>query len=280
MKMNIKELLGNVKEKEPLVQCITNFVTVNDCANILLAIGATPTMAMDVREVEEAVSNVSALVCNMGAIEHTESMILAGKKANGLQIPVVLDPVGAGGTTLRRNTVKELLEKVQFTAIRGNASEIKAIAGVCSLGRGVDASKEDMVSEESLKDDILIFETLAKQLRCVIAVSGVIDVITDGVHTMLIRNGCKAMARITGSGCMLTTLIGAFCGANKEDAFYATSLAIAVMGITGEMADEKRKMNETGNATFRNDLIDSIFNITVEAIEEKLNYEVFQRTDS
>ena len=152
--MKIKKLLENVKEKEPLVQCITNFITVNDCANILLAIGATPTMAMDVREVEEAVARVSALVCNMGAIEHTESMILAGKRANEMQIPVVLDPVGAGGTTLRRNTIKELLEEVQFTAIRGNASEIKAIAGVCSLGKGVDAAKEDMVSEDSLKEKI------------------------------------------------------------------------------------------------------------------------------
>ena len=237
-------------------------------------------MAMDSREVEEAVSDVSALVCNMGAIEHTESMILAGKKANELRIPVVLDPVGAGGTTLRRNTIKELLEKVQFAAVRGNASEIKAIAGVCSLGRGVDASKEDMVSEESLQEDILIFEMLANQLRCVIAVSGEIDVITDGVHTMLIRNGCKTMARITGSGCMLTTLIGAFCGANKETVFYATSLAVAVMGIAGEIADEKRRKNETGNATFRNDLIDSVFNITAETIEEKIKYELFQRTDS
>lgn len=278
--MNIKELLEKVRDKEPLVQCITNFVTVNDCANILLAVGATPTMAMDSREVEESVSRVSALVCNMGAIEHIESMILAGKKANALQIPVVLDPVGAGGTTLRRETVKRLLQEVQFTSIRGNASEIKAIAGAQSLGRGVDVSKEDVVSENSLQGDILIFESLARKLQCVIAVSGEIDVITDGVHTMLIRNGCKMMARITGSGCMVTTLIGAFCGANKESAFKATSLAMGIMGIAGEIADEKRKKNKTGNATFRNDLIDSIFNITIEEIEERLNYEVFQGTDS
>ena len=278
--MNIKKLLENVRDKEPLVQCITNFVTVNDCANILLAVGATPTMAMDIREVEESVSRVSALVCNMGAIEHTESMILAGKKANTLQIPVILDPVGAGGTTLRRETVKRLLQEVQFTSIRGNASEIKAIAGVQSLGRGVDVSKEDVVSENSLQGDITIFESLAKKLQCVIAVSGEIDVITDGVHTVLIRNGCKMMARITGSGCMLTTLIGAFCGANKESTLEATILAIGIMGIAGEIADEKRKKNKTGNATFRNDLIDSIFNITVKEIEEKFNYEVFQGTDS
>lgn len=278
--MNIEGLLEKVRDIEPLVQCITNFVTVNDCANILLAIGATPTMAMDSREVEESVSKVSALVCNMGAIEHTESMILAGKKANTLQIPVVLDPVGAGGTTLRRETVKRLLQEVQFTSIRGNASEIKAIAGAQSLGRGVDVSKEDVVSENSLQGDILIFESLARKLQCVIAVSGEIDVITDGVQTMLIRNGCKMMARITGSGCMVTTLIGAFCGANKESAFKATSLAMGIMGIAGEIADEKRKKNKTGNATFRNDLIDSIFNITIEEIEERLNYEVFQGTDS
>ena len=131
-----------------------------------------------------------------------------------------------------------------------------------------------------MKEDIFVFETLAKQLHCVIAVSGAIDVITDGERTMLIRNGCKTMARITGSGCMLTTLIGAFCGANKEDVFHATSLAVGVMGIAGELAEEKRRKNKTGNATYRNDFIDSIFNITAEEIEEKMNYEVYQRTDS
>ena len=278
--MKIRELFTNVKMTEPLVQCITNFVTVNDCANILLAIGATPTMAMDQREVEEAVSRVSALVCNMGAIEHAESMILAGKRAKELGIPVILEPVGAGGTTLRRETVKRLIEEVHFTAIRGNASEIKAIAGINVSGRGVDVSKEDIVSEMSLEDDILTFEELARQIQCVVAVSGAIDVITDGAQTILVRNGCKTMARITGSGCMLTTLIGAFCGANKDAAFHATSLAIAVMGIAGEFAEEKRLKNKTGNATYRNDLIDAIFNITVEEIEENINYEIFKRTDS
>ena len=278
--MDIKRIIEQIKEKEPLIQCITNFVTVNDCANILLAIGATPTMAMDSREVGEAVSRVSALVCNMGAIEHLESMILAGKEANRLHIPVVLDPVGAGGTTLRREAVKMLIEEVHFTVIRGNASEIKAIAGIDSLGRGVDVSKDDAVSEETLHKDVQIFETLAKRIGSVIVVSGEIDVITDGLHTMLIRNGCLMMSRITGSGCMLTTLIGACCGVNEADVFETTSLAVAIMGIAGELADEKRLANATGNATFRNDLIDAIFNITVEQIEEKIDYEIYKRTDS
>lgn len=278
--MKIEKLMQQVKEKEPLVQCITNFVTVNDCANILLSIGATPTMAMDCREVEEAVAKVSALVCNMGAIEHLESMLLAGKEANRLHIPVVLDPVGAGGTTLRQEAASLLIQEVQFAAIRGNASEIKAIAGIHSRGRGVDAAKEDIISENSLQKDIEIFEELAKRIHTVVAVSGSIDVITNGEQTMLIRNGCPTMARITGSGCMLTTLMGAFCGANEEQIFEAAALAVAVMGIAGELAEEKRIQNKTGNATFRNALIDAIFNITAEQIKEKINYEIFKRTDS
>ena len=278
--MKIEKLMQQVKEKEPLVQCITNFVTVNDCANILLSIGATPTMAMDCREVEEAVAKVSALVCNMGAIEHLESMLLAGKEANRLHIPVVLDPVGAGGTTLRQEAASLLIQEVQFAAIRGNASEIKAIAGIHSRGRGVDAAKEDIISENSLQKDIEIFEELAKRIHTVVAVSGPIDVITNGEQTMLIRNGCPTMARITGSGCMLTTLMGAFCGANEEQIFEAAALAVAVMGIAGELAEEKRIQNKTGNATFRNALIDAIFNITAEQIKEKINYELFKRTDS
>ena len=278
--MKIEKLMQQVKEKEPLVQCITNFVTVNDCANILLSIGATPTMAMDCREVEEAVAKVSALVCNMGAIEHLESMLLAGKEANRLHIPVVLDPVGAGGTTLRQEAASLLIQEVQFAAIRGNASEIKAIAGIHSRGRGVDVAKEDIISENSLQKDIEIFEELAKRIHTVVAVSGPIDVITNGEQTMLIRNGCPTMARITGSGCMLTTLMGAFCGANEEQIFEAAALAVAVMGIAGELAEEKRIQNKTGNATFRNALIDAIFNITAEQIKEKINYEIFKRTDS
>ena len=276
----MKKSLEKVRVEEPLVQCITNFVTVNDCANILLASGASPTMAMDIREVEESVEIVQALVCNMGAIEHVDSMILAGKRANELGIPVVLDPVGAGSTALRREAVQKLIKEVKFSAIRGNASEIKSIAGMSSIGSGVDVSKEDVVSEQTLDKDIQVFETLAKSIHTVIAVSGKIDVVTDGHQTILIRNGCPTMARITGSGCMVTTLIGGFCGAQKENVFQATSAAMIVMGVVGELADQRRIELKTGNATFRNDLIDAIFNMTEEEIEENQNYEIYKRTDS
>ena len=127
--MDFENVLTLVREKKPLVQCITNVVTVNDCANIILASGGSPTMASHPLEVEEAVRSVQSLVCNMGAIDKVESMILAGKEANRLGIPVILDPVGAGGTQLRRDAVKRLLEEVHFTVIRGNASEIRYLAG-------------------------------------------------------------------------------------------------------------------------------------------------------
>lgn len=148
--MECHEILGAVRERKPLVQCITNFVTVNDCANILLAAGASPTMAQDIREVEEAVVRANGLVCNLGAIDLVDSMILAGKRANERNIPVVLDPVAAGGTTLRRQMSAKLLDEVHFSAIRGNASEIRALAGQASLGSGVDVAAWDAITPENL----------------------------------------------------------------------------------------------------------------------------------
>ena len=275
MQEKIKTALRAVRESSPLVQCITNFVTVNDCANIILAAGGSPTMAMDPREVEEAVRGVSALVCNMGAIESMEAMILAGKEANRSHIPVILDPVAAGGTQLRRDVSKELLKQVQFSVIRGNASEIRYLAGQQTTGSGVDVSLMDAVTEENLSAVVEMTVNLAKKTGSIIAISGVLDVISDGTQTMVLRNGCATMARITGSGCMLTSMIGAFCGAMKEDCFAATCAAMAVMGVAGEMAEALRQQKGTGNVTFRADLIDCIFNMTEEKLAEMVKMELF-----
>lgn len=274
--MEFEKALISVQKKRPLVQCITNFVTVNDCANIILASGGSPTMASHPREVEEAVAGVQVLVCNLGAIEKVESMVLAGKEANRIGKPVILDPVGAGGTKLRRDAAKRLLEAVQFAVIRGNASEIRYLAGQQSTGSGVDVSSLDEITEENLSAAVSMAEELAKKLHSVIAISGKIDVISDGKRSCILRNGCATMARITGSGCMLTALIGAFCGANG-DAFLAACAAMTAMGISGEIAEEKRLRNHTGNATFRNDLIDAVFNLTEEQLEKGVYYEIYQR---
>ena len=274
--MKLEKALTAVQKKKPLVQCITNFVTVNDCANIILASGGSPTMASHPLEVEEAVAGVQALVCNLGAIEKLESMVLAGKEANRLGKPVILDPVGAGGTKLRRDSVKRLLEEVQFAVIRGNASEIRYLAGQQSTGSGVDVSSLDEITEENLSAAVSMAEELAERLQSVIAISGKIDVISDGKRSCVLRNGCATMARITGSGCMLTSLIGAFCGA-YEDTFAAACAAMAAMGISGEIAEEKRLRNGTGNATLRNDLIDAVFNMTEEKMKEGVRYELYER---
>ena len=274
--MEYHEILSAVRERKPLVQCITNFVTVNDCANILLAAGASPTMAQDIREVEEAVARVNGLVCNLGAIDLVDSMLLAGKRANELNIPVVLDPVAAGGTTLRRQMSAKLLDEVHFSAIRGNASEIRALSGQASLGSGVDVAAWDAITPENLSQSVALTSDLARRTRSVIAVSGVMDVVSDGTQTVLLHNGCPTMARITGSGCMLTTLIGAFCAAVPEHPFEATCAAMAAMGVCGEIAEEKRLQNKTGNATFRTDLIDAVFNLTEQELKERIRYEVYK----
>ena len=274
--MELGEILRAVRQKKPLVQCITNFITVNDCANILLASGGSPTMAGHPLEVEEAVRQVQALVCNLGAIESVDAMILAGKKANRLGIPIVLDPVGAGGTQLRRDVVKRLMDSVHFSVIRGNASEIRYLAGQQATGSGVDVSSLDEITEANLEAAVSMAAELSRKLGTVIAISGKIDVISNGSESCILRNGCATMARITGSGCMLTSLMGAFCGA-WDDAFPAACAAMAVMGISGESADEKRLRNGTGNATFRNDLIDAVFNMTEEQLMEGVRYELYKR---
>ncbi len=267
--------LRRVRETAPLVQCMTNFVTVNDCANILLAAGASPTMTSDAREVEEAVAKAQALVCNIGTIGDVEAMVLAGKQANCLGIPVVLDPVAAGNTGLRRDSVRRLLEEVHFAAIRGNASEIRYLAGQQTAGSGVDVGKMDAVTEKNLASAAEMVGELARKTGSVIAVSGCIDLISNGKESAVIRNGCATMARITGSGCMLTALIGAFCGAMPSGSFSATCAAMAVMGVAGEVAEARRVQFGTGNATFRNDLIDAVFNLTEQQLLEGARYEVF-----
>ncbi len=273
--MNIYEPLRRLKEKTPLIQCITNFVTVNDCANIILAAGATPSMAHDIREAAEAVAAANALVCNMGAIENLESMLSAGACANKMGVPVILDPVAAGGTALRQEASKKLLDNVRFSVIRGNASEIRFLAGCDTRGSGVDVSAADEVSLKNLETAVSMAKTLSERTKSVIVISGVIDIVADSKNAVVLKNGCATMARITGSGCMLTSLIGAFCAALPEDALTATVSAVAVMGVAGERAEACRIKNGTGNATFRNDLIDAVFNMTVEVLAGEAKYEVF-----
>lgn len=262
--IKIGNLLNEVRNKKPLVHNITNYVTVNDCANILLAIGASPIMADDIKEAADITKISSALVINIGTLnERTiESMIASGKKANELNIPVIFDPVGAGASDFRNSTTKRLLEEVKISVLRGNMSEIKFISGLGSTTKGVDASEND--ARTGNDEGIDVAKNLAKKLQCTVAITGATDIISDGERVVILENGTKMLSNVTGTGCMTTALIGAFCGAGS-DYFIGAVSGIISMGISGEIALDKA--GKIGTGSFHIAIIDAISNLTSDIIE-------------
>ncbi|MFV0498050.1 MAG: hydroxyethylthiazole kinase [Candidatus Fimivivens sp.] len=258
----MKQTMQNIRAHKPLVHCITNFVTVNDCANIILAAGGTPTMAYDAREVEEIVSVASALVLNLGTVGDIAAMIAAGKRANALGKPIVLDPVAAGASCLRNESCAQILKEMKLSVIRGNISEIKSLAVGHADTRGVDAGEKDAVTEQNLDAVCQMAKDFAKATGAIIAISGRLDIIADAECACVITNGCAEMAQITGSGCMLTALIGAFAGAQPDDLYTATVEAVSAMGLCGELAREKMLRNHAGTVSFRAYLIDAVSLLT------------------
>ncbi|WP_394873027.1 hydroxyethylthiazole kinase [Clostridium butyricum] len=260
----VVELLNRLKNKKPLIHNITNYVTVNDCANILLAIGASPIMADDLKESADITSIASALVINIGTLnERTiESMIASGKKANELNIPVVLDPVGAGASSFRNETTKRILEEIKISVLRGNMSEIKFIAGLESETKGVDASESDLKSDSD--EGIRVAKSLAKRFNCTVAITGVCDIVSDGEKSVTIENGTKMLSNVTGTGCMTTALVGGYLGAceTKEDLFIAAVSGIVSMGICGEIAEERA--GSIGLGSFHMAIIDAVSNLDEE----------------
>lgn len=261
--------LTNVRETNPLVHCITNFVTVNDCANIVLACGGSPTMAHHEDETAEITSGCKSLVLNMGNVQDVQAMINAGIAANRLSHPVILDPVGVGASTLRKNVFKELSSSFQISVIRGNASEIKSLATGAATASGVDAAKEDRITEESVGSFITMAKGLAATLGCVISISGQLDIVASADKAYVISNGCADMSRITGTGCMLTSMIGAFCGANPDHMLEATAAAVTVMGVAGDIAKEKTEAASGGTMTFRLHMIDAVSLMDADTLEKR-----------
>lgn len=271
----MKTYIENVQTKKPLIHNITNYVTVNDCANMLLACGGSPIMADDKNEVEEITSICGGLNINIGTLnERTiESMVLAGKKANELQHAVVLDPVGAGASALRTNTAIRLMEEVKFTVIRGNISEIKILAGKSAATQGVDANVADQVTDDNLDSVIAFAKTLSEKTGAVIAITGPIDIVCDHEKAYVIRNGHSMMSSVTGTGCMLSALTAAYVTANMDSVLEATAAAVCAMGLAGEIA-YARLGEKDGNSSYRNYIIDAIYNMTPEQLEEGAKYEV------
>ena len=268
-------MLEQVRKNCPLIHNITNYVTVNDCANILLACGASPIMADDKDEVADITTICAGLNINIGTLNSRTiaSMLIAGKRANELCHPVVLDPVGAGASKLRTETAMKLLEEVSFTVIRGNISEIKTLASGRGTTKGVDADVADKVTEENLDDVIAFAKAFSKKTGAVIAITGAIDIVADSEKAYYIRNGHPMMSSITGTGCQLSAMTAAFVTANPDHPLEAAAAAVSAMGYAGEMA-YRRLTEMDGNATYRNYIIDAIYNLTPEMLEKGANYEV------
>ena len=275
MEQVLKTMLENVRAKSPLVHNITNYVTVNDVANVLLAAGGSPIMSDDANDVEDITSICGGLNINIGTLNKNTipSMFLAGKKANALGHIVLLDPVGAGASRLRTDTANRLIQEVRFDAVRGNISEIKTLCTGSGSTKGVDADAVDAVTEANLDNGVALVKAFAKQTGCIIAVTGAIDLVSDGERCWCIRNGRAEMSRITGTGCQLSALMTAFLVANPDRKLDAAAAAVCMMGLAGEIGWANMQPGD-GNSTYRNRIIDAIFNMTGDALEEGAKYEL------
>lgn len=275
----IGNCLKNIKINSPLVHCITNFVTVNDCANALLSVGASPIMAEDEDEMEDIISISNGLLLNIGTLnkKQIKSMHKATISATQKNIPIIFDPVGAGISKLRNNTTIDFLTNdYNITIIRGNMSEVKAVFSLVkpdinleSKAKGVDVSVNDIITKENIQDNASIVKNIAKELNKVIVASGPIDIISDGIDTFIIENGDEIMTKITGSGCMLSAIIAGFNGAN--DALYSAITGSLVMSLAGEIASGNVKNNNLGTGSFRSLLIDELYKMNIETIRSMAN---------
>ena len=247
-------LLSEVRSKRPLVHHITNYVTVNDCANVTICIGAAPVMAHSIDEVAEMVGMAGALVLNIGTLDAAQvgSMLRAGQRANELGIPIILDPVGAGATRFRTNTVLRLLNELDMAVIKGNAGEIATLAGAEGDVRGVD-------SYGVKGDPVQIAKDLAQKLGTTVAISGAMDIVSDGNRTLLVDNGHELMGKVSGTGCMASSVTGAFAAVSK-DRVISTAAALAAFGLAGE----KAALRCSGPASFKQALLDELYNLTPE----------------
>ena len=274
IKLDIREF--EKLEKGSLVHCITNYVTVNDVANTILATGGSPIMADAIEEVEEIMNICNSLVINIGTLNTrtVESMILAGERANKLGKPVIFDPVGIGASSFRTRTSLSLLEKIDFAVIRGNASEIKAIVSGNKTSSGVDVGIDDIISEDNLDEYIKIAKEVSKTYKAVAVITGPIDIITDSATTYIVKNGHANMEKITGTGCMLTGLIGSLVGANPKDLLVSTAIAVGMMGLSGELANKTMVEQGLGTSSLRTILIDNLSNLNHNTMKEGLKIEI------
>ena len=232
-------------------------------------------MSDEPEDVEDITSVCGGLNINIGTLHQSsiEGMLLAGKKANELGHPVLLDPVGAGASRLRTDTALRIMKEIKLTVIRGNISEIKTLAYGSGTTKGVDADVADAVTEETLNDAIAFVKNFARKTSCIIAVTGAIDLVSDGEICYVIRNGRPEMGKITGTGCQLSGMMTAYVTANQKKPLEAAASAVCIMGLAGEIGWSRMQEGE-GNSTYRNRIIDAVYQMTGEDLERGAKYEV------
>ncbi len=257
--------LHDLRERKPLIHNITNYVVMNETAKATLAIGALPVMAHAPEEVEELAAAAAALVLNIGTLSRPwiDAMLLAGKAANAVGAPVVLDPVGAGATTLRTETAKRILGEVDVGVLRGNAAEIAALAGLEAKISGVEAIGVGAGAAT-------IARTAATALGVVASVTGPVDHISDGERPRAVANGDPLRTTITGSGCMSTALTGCFVAVRAEALVDAAAFALVAIGVAGEDAAAEAK----GPGTFHALLYDALYALTPERLDRRADVEL------
>ena len=243
--------INTIRKNSPLIHNITNYVVMNNTANALLALGASPVMAHSIDEVKDMVNIASALVINMGTLEKSwvKSMIQAGKAALNQKVPVIFDPVGAGATPYRIKTSMQIIKHCKPNVIRGNASEISAIVNSSNKTKGVDSTLESDSALTAAK-------TLSKQTNAVVVVSGSTDYIVKDQLVEAVKNGNIMMTKVTGLGCTATAIVGAFCAVNSNY-FEAAANAMCIMGIAGERAAAKSQ----GPGSLQLIFLDELYNL-------------------
>lgn len=266
-------LLNKIRQANPLVHSITNQVVANDVANSLLAIGASPMMAIAPEEMEEVTGFAEAIVLNIGTLttEILEAMLIVGRAANQRGIPVILDPVGVGATQYRQEAVSILLKEVTVQLITGNAGEMAYLADVDWSSKGVDAGT-------GMTSGKMIAERVAHRYQTVAAVSGKEDFISDGQTTVGILNGDPMLTQVTGTGCMLSGICGAFLAVDKYDTLESTVKACTAYGIAAEMARDNQDVK--GPGSFRVSLMDALYNLSEKNIHDKKNVKRYNANNS
>ena len=272
-----EKYLQSVRQKAPLIHNITNYVTANDCANMLLAAGASPIMADAPEEAAEITANCQGLNLNMGTLSQSRltAMLAAGRKASEMKHPIILDPVGIGASQFRKNAAAQLLSQLWVSIVRGNISEIKMLAQGSGAAKGVDADEADGADEESIQTRIRLAKQSAQQLGAVIVATGTVDVVTDGVVVYCIENGHPLMRKVTGAGCQLSALTAAFAAAEPDNLTEAAAAAVCAMGVCGEIAFERMKP-EDGNASYRNYVIDAMYHLQPENLKKRGRYQTIK----